>query len=84
MLEATSDHAWVAAMLQVEAALAALPTFTPLLPPGLRAARKAAHLTQAGLAAALGLTEGAVARWEQVGVPRDRACTVRKLLAAAI
>jgi DNA-binding transcriptional regulator YiaG len=67
----------------VETALAALPVFKPLRPAELRGARRAAHLTQAALGAALGVTQGAVMHWERVGVPRDRAQTVRELLTAA-
>jgi transcriptional regulator with XRE-family HTH domain len=62
--------------------LAATHRAAALPPAELRAARVAAHLTQAEVGAALGVTQAAVARWERIGVPRGRAQVVRDLLAA--
>lgn len=67
----------------VETVLAALPVFKPLRPDELRRTRKAAHLTQADIATALGVSQSAVTHWEYFGVPRDRAQTVRELIAAS-
>ncbi len=64
----------------VETVLATLRAFSPLEPAELLSSRRTAQLSQAELGAALGVSQGAVSYWEHVGVPRDRAQTVRDLL----
>lgn len=52
----------------------------PLSGPALREARRAAGLTQADVAARIGVSAAAVTQWERRFVPRDRLDEVRRLL----
>ena len=66
----------------VLAALAHLDRQPPMPGSELRRARKAAGLTQAALASALGLTAPAITRWERLEVPRNRVAEVNQALSA--